>query len=57
MEALIRENPDFAVDLTRYYCKVMRQLCFDAENQSISSILIRLSSFRPVHNRFRSNVQ
>lgn len=45
MEALIRENPDFAVDLTRYYCKVMRQLCFDAENQSISSILIRLSNF------------
>lgn len=42
---LIRENPDFAVDLSHYYCKVMRQLCFDAANQSISNILIRLVNF------------
>lgn len=45
VEEFIRENSDFAVTLTRYYCKVMRQLCFDAENQSISSILVRLSNF------------
>ena len=42
---LIHKNPDFATTLTQYYCKVMRQLCFDAINQSINSVFIRLTNF------------
>lgn len=45
LEQFIRENADFAVDLTHYYCKVLRQLCFDAKNQSINSILVRTANF------------
>ena len=45
LEEMTRENPAFATDLMRYYCKVMRQLCFDAANQSINSVFIRLANF------------
>lgn len=45
LESLIRDNPEFAVTLSRYYCKVVRQLCFDASNQSINNVFIRLSNF------------
>lgn len=45
LEALIRENPDFAAAVALYYCKVLRQLCFDAASQSISSVSVRLLSF------------
>ena len=45
VEELIRQEPDFAVTLTRYYSKVMRQLCFDAATQSIHSSFIRLAYF------------
>ena len=45
LESLIRENAEFALTLTRYYCKVMRQLCFDAANQSINSVFLRLANF------------
>lgn len=45
METMIRENADFAVSLTHYYCKIMRQLCYDAENQSINNVLIRTINF------------
>ena len=40
LDAMIRENPDFAVAITHYYCKILRQLCFDATSQSISSVMI-----------------
>lgn len=45
LDAMIRENPDFAVAITHYYCKILRQLCFDATSQSISSVMIRLANF------------
>lgn len=45
LEAMIHENPDFAVDLTRYYCKILRQLCYDAGNQSINNVFIRTVNF------------
>lgn len=45
VEELIRKKPDFAVTLTQYYSKVMRQLCFDAATQSIHSSFLRLSYF------------
>ena len=45
VEELIRQEPDFAVTLTRYYSKVMRQLCFDAATQSIHNSFIRLAYF------------
>lgn len=45
LETMIRENPDFAITLTRYYCKIMRQLCFDASNQSIGNVFVRFSHF------------
>lgn len=63
LETLIRENPDFAVTLNRYYCKVVRQLCFDAANQSISNVFIRLSNFLmtnwndTTHNKVELNQQ
>ena len=42
---MVREDPSFAATLARYYCKVMRQLCFDAANQSINSVFLRLGNF------------
>ena len=45
MEELIRSDADFALTLAQYYCKVLRQLCFDAANQSINSVFIRLANF------------
>lgn len=45
LEELTREDPEFAVTLVRYYCKVMRQLCFDATNQSLNSVFLRLVNF------------
>lgn len=45
LEEIIRENADFAVDFARYYCKLLRQLCFDAENQSINNVLVRTVNF------------
>ena len=42
LEEIIRENADFAIDFARYYCKMLRQLCFDAENQSINNVLVRM---------------
>lgn len=45
LEAMMRKSPEFSVELARYYCKVMRQLCFDATNQSIGSVFIRLANF------------
>lgn len=41
----MRDDPSFAATLARYYCKVMRQLCFDAANQSINSVFLRLGNF------------
>ena len=45
LESLVQENEEFALTLVRYYCKVMRQLCFDAANQSINSVFLRLANF------------
>ena len=42
---MIRDDPEFAVTLVRYYCMVMRQLCYDAANQSINSAFLRLAHF------------
>ena len=45
VEDMVREDASFAATLVRYYCKVMRQLCFDAANQSINSVFLRLGNF------------
>ena len=45
LKAIMRKEPDFAYDLALYYAKVMRQLCFDAESQSINDAKIRFSNF------------
>lgn len=45
LDAMIREHPDFAVTVAHYYCKVLRQLCFDAASQSVSSVMVRFVSF------------
>lgn len=43
--AIMEENPGFTRDLVGYYAKVMRQLCFDTETQSIHDVKVRLSNF------------
>lgn len=45
LRIMMAENKDFAYDLVAYYSKVMRQLCFDGENQSINDAAIRLANF------------
>ena len=45
LKTIMREDPDFAYALALYYAKVMRQLCFDAESQSINDAKIRFSNF------------
>lgn len=45
LEEMIRRDPDFSVVLARYYCQVLRQLCFDAANQSLNSVFLRLANF------------
>ena len=45
LTGIMRESPDFACDLVAYYAKVMRQLCFDTENQSINDAKVRLVNF------------
>ena len=45
LETMAREDSEFALTLVRYYCKVMRQLCYDAASQSINSTFIRLANF------------
>ena len=45
LHAMMAESLDFSYALVAYYCKVMRQLCFDAENQSISDTATRLANF------------
>lgn len=45
LEELTRNDPEFAVTLTQYYCKVLRQLCYDTANQSIHSAFLRLANF------------
>ncbi|KUO77235.1 MAG: hypothetical protein APF81_25505 [Desulfosporosinus sp. BRH_c37] len=45
LRIMMAENSDFAFDLVAYYCKVMRQLCSDAENLSINDATIRLVNF------------
>lgn len=45
LTGIMRESPDFACDLVAYYAKVMRQLCFDTENQSINDARVRLVNF------------
>ena len=45
VEDMVRKDPDFAATLTRYYCRVLRQLCFDAANQSLNSVFLRLANF------------
>ncbi len=45
LKVIIQKAPDFSYDLMVYYAKVMRQLCFDAESQSINDAKIRLSNF------------
>lgn len=45
IDSSVRENADFAIDFARYYCKMLRQLCFDAENQSINNVLVRMVNF------------
>ena len=42
---IMGEDPCFARDLVAYYAKVMRQLCFDTENQSIHDAKVRLANF------------
>lgn len=49
LEAMMQKSPEFSIELVRYYCKVMRQLCFDATNQSVSSVFIRLANFLQVN--------
>ena len=45
LEEFIRRDSDFAVTLARYYCKVMRQLCYDAASQSVNDVFVRLANF------------
>lgn len=45
LRQMMKESPDFAFNLTTYYAKVTRHLYFDAENQSISDLAIRLANF------------
>ena len=45
LERFITENSAFAVTLVHYYSKIMRQLCFDAKNQSVNNILVRSANF------------
>ena len=42
---IMEEDPGFARALVAYYAKVMRQLCFDTENQSINDAKVRLGNF------------
>ena len=45
LKRIMDEDKAFAYDLVEYYAKVLRQLCFDAENQSIGDASIRLANF------------
>ncbi len=45
LETMIHENPEFAVELTRYYCKIVRQLCHDAQSQSVNNVFVRTIDF------------
>lgn len=45
LEEFIRRDSDFAVTLAHYYCKVMRQLCYDAASQSVNDVFVRLANF------------
>lgn len=45
LEELLRKKPDLAVDLAGFYCKVLRQLCFDAELQSMNNIFSRIVNY------------
>lgn len=38
-------EPQFLLDLTKFYCTVLRLMCYDAENQSIGSAEVRLANF------------
>ncbi len=49
IKVMMDENKNFGYDLVKYYCKVMRQLCFDAENQSIQDATTRLANFLFLH--------
>lgn len=45
LQLMTNESPDFGFKLIAYYSKVMRQLCFDAENQSINELVTRMANF------------
>ncbi len=45
LAAIMEEDPGFTRHLVAYYAKVMRQLCFDTENQSIHDARVRLVNF------------
>ncbi len=49
--AINRINPCFLLDLAKYYCTVLRLMCFDAENQSICDAKVRLSNFLCLYAR------
>jgi CRP-like cAMP-binding protein len=45
LRKMIIHNSAFAYDFILYYCQVIRQLAFDAENQSINDVSTRLANF------------
>lgn len=44
----------FALDLAKYYCKVLRLMCVDAENQSICSARERMMNFLSLYMKHLS---
>ncbi len=48
------QNNEFFWDLSKYYCTVLRLMCFDAENQSISEGKVRLANFLNLYTSAQS---
>ncbi|MGB9826017.1 MAG: Crp/Fnr family transcriptional regulator, partial [Desulfofundulus sp.] len=42
---LIVENPAVGIALSNYYCRVLRLMCFQAENQCFYDVLTRVANF------------
>ena len=45
LKKVMEADENFAYDLVSHYSKILRQLCFDAENQSINDSGTRLANF------------
>ncbi|MCR4668950.1 MAG: Crp/Fnr family transcriptional regulator [Clostridia bacterium] len=51
-----KNDPEFTYRLLRYYGKVLRLMCFDAEVKSIDSVKTRIASFLYLYARSLRNV-